>query len=261
MDRNRESLPPSTFTKGTTYYGDSRDQRFRSRDFLVNDNKKNETQEKPRIARPDDLAKYALNNIPQETSPEKEAEEEHLKRLFAFPDERDDRMFMRTSVTEDSLKDALDAYRSTDSTIKKIVNEYAINGVSVPYEDVAKVLRSNDDLRIELGKYLLERLNQPEAFYYLQSRHMNDAERKRPNIAGYDEPMTSKEYSVLLALSMLDGTFEHGYNHDNPLDKPSDKIYLSKYDDGLVEAGQHRWVALHLLGQQKRIYDYSEKRK
>lgn len=249
MNRNHESLSPSSFVKGTTYYGDSRDQRFRSHASLANE--KNETQEKPRIARPDDLAKYALRDIVQEPFVDKKTEEEHLKRLFVFPDTEDDRMFMRTSVTQDSLDDALDAYIAVNDSIKSIVNKYSKGGSYVSYREAAELIRNNNILRFELGTYLLDKLNHIDAAYYLQERHRNDAEKKRPNVAGYDEPMTSKEYSVLLALSMLDGTYKNS---------PGDKIYISKLDNGRIEAGQHRYVALKLLGLENRIHGYSEKR-
>lgn len=254
MNHNHEKLPSSPFVEGTRYYGDSRDYRHRPQPTLVNE--KNAVQEEQRIARREDIAKYALNNVLPESDVEKK-EEEHLKRLFAFPDEGDDRMFMRTSVTQESLSDALDAYISTDDNIKQVVNKYAKDGHQMLNLDVAKTLRENNQLRYELGTYLLHLLSQEEARYYLQERHRSETERKRPNIAGYDEPMSSKEYSVLLALSMLDGTFKHSYKDNRPVDK----IYLSKYDSGRVEAGQHRWVAFHLLGLKKRIYDYSEKRR
>lgn len=254
MSRSRESLPPTPFVEGTTYYGNGRDPRLRSPLSLVNEVDKRNVQDptqdenKPRIARIKDIAKSALNNIPPETNAEKEAEEEHLKRLFAFPDESDDRMFMRTSVTQERLSDALDAYivsAGKDKTIEKIISQSNENGL-ISSREVAKVLRSNNELRLELGAYLLRKVDSLE---HLPRRLIDESEVKRPNIQGYDEVMTSKEYAVLLAISMLDGTYKHS---------SGDQIIEGKYGD--IEAGQHRYTALRLLDYDSRIYRYTQKK-
>jgi hypothetical protein len=266
MSRSLEPLPPSPFVEGTTYYGNGRDPRLRSPLYLVNEvdkrNVQNPTQDEhtPRIVRINEIAKFALNNIPPETNPEKEAEEEHLKRLFAFPEVIEfragttvhDKVRKRNEFDEKSLKDALNAYIATGKDIKSIVDKYGDKGRPIMNRDVARVLRTNNELRLELGKYLLDKLNQSDAHCYLQERHRkNNSDIKKPIVLGYDEPMTSKEYSVLLALSMLDGTY---------IDVPSDQIETSEDDDGEVIYGQHRYVAFKLLGLDNRVYRSIKKR-
>jgi len=164
---------------------------------------------------------------------EQRAEQEHMQRLFAFPDSRDDRMHMRTSVTDESLRDALDAYVAADDDVKRLVDTFA-EGQLMLQRDAAEAIRSNNQLRLALGRHLLDKLNHMP---FLPSRLSNDTEIKRPNVDGYDEPMTSKEYAALLAISMLDGTYKNS---------PGDKIYIDRY--GEVKNGQHRYAAQEVLG-------------
>ncbi|MFZ2544767.1 MAG: hypothetical protein WAW80_02225 [Candidatus Saccharimonadales bacterium] len=187
-------------------------------------------------ARVNDIPKLGrgfLRAIHNRVQNELSAEELHAQRLFEFPDARDDRMYIRTSVTEGSLQDALDAYMESDDDIKLIVNKFA-DGEHMRLSDVATTIRDNNALRLELGKYLVDKLTH---MHYLPSRLSNDQDLKRPNVQGYDEPMTSKEYSALLAMAMLDGTYK---------DSPGDKIYFDRYKD--VKNGQHRYAAQEVLG-------------
>lgn len=67
--------------------------------------------------------------------------------------------------------------------------------------------------------------------------------RKGPKVAGYPYDVSSRNYAVLLALSMLDGTF-HGQ-----LNPEGDEI---EYDaNGRAVVGQHRAAALQLLENDK----------
>lgn len=226
--KHNHSLPPSPYGAGTTYTG--REKRVVSPDTQAE-------RISPKIAKSAGAVAVERTVMPpriarevQTTDHEQEA---HLRRLFAFPDTADDRMYMRTSVTKESIKDALDAYIATDDDIKEVINNLTDGGY-MRQQEVAEVLRSNDVLRFELGKHLLTKL---DAMQFLPSRLNNDTEVKRPNVQGYDEPMTSKEYAVLLALSMLDGTYK---------DSTGDKIYIDRYRD--VKNGQHRYAAQELLG-------------
>ena len=136
----------------------------------------------------------------------------------------------RLKVTEESLSDAVLAYRFSDLEIKKIIDKYKTDEIWRE-EDVNSLVRTNNELRIELGKCLLARLEDDS---YLPYRVMID-EQKNINYIGYPQ-VSSREASALLALAMLDGTFKR-----------------SKYDPivmryGDVELGQHRWAALRALG-------------
>lgn len=205
MNQNFNHLPPSPFVAGTTY-GTS--------GTLLND--------------------FDHNTYPDDH--EKNIDKEHFERLFKFPDMNDDRMYMRTSTTEQSLEDARTAYRASNKQIKDILNKYATGGY-MRESVAAAAIRDNHELRMELGVHLLDTIKHMK---YLPSRLNNDFEIKRPNIQGYDEDMTSKEYATLLALAMLDGTYK---------DSPGDKILIgSRFDGGEVTNGQHRYTAQEALG-------------
>lgn len=221
------NLPPSPFGAGTTYDGQG--------GHIVPPDREKEIERPiaPRIAR--DAGSIALENTVAVSNAEgeREAKMAHMQRLFAFPDVHDDRMHTRTATTKESLRDALDAYIATSDDIKRIVNQFADGGY-MRQADVAAAIRDNDELRLELGKSLLDKLSHTQ---FLPSRLNNDSEIKRPNVQGYDEQMTSKEYAALLAISMLDGTYK---------DSPGDKIYIDRY--GEVRNGQHRYAAQEVLG-------------
>ena len=136
----------------------------------------------------------------------------------------------RLKVTEESLSDAVLAYRFSDSEIKKIIDKYKTDEIWRE-EDVNSLVRTNNELRIELGKCLLARLEDDS---YLPYRVMID-EQKNINYIGYPQ-VSSREASALLALAMLDGTFK----------RPKYDPIVMRYGD--VELGQHRWAALRALG-------------
>ena len=147
----------------------------------------------------------------------------------------------RLKVTEESLSDAVLAYRFSDSEIKKIIDKYKTDEVWRE-EDVNSLVRTNNELRVELGKCLLARLGKDS---YLPYRVMID-EQKNINYIGYPQ-VSSREASALFALAMLDGTFKRS-KHD-PI--------VVKYGD--VQIGQHRWAALKALGIDRRGDVYIDK--
>lgn len=136
----------------------------------------------------------------------------------------------RLKVTEESLDDAALAYRFSDPEVKKIIDKYKTEEIWRE-EDVNSLVRTNNELRVELGKCLLARLGKDS---YLPYRVMID-EQKNINYIGYPQ-VSSREASALLALAMLDGTFK----------RPKYDPIVMRYGD--VELGQHRWAALRALG-------------
>lgn len=147
----------------------------------------------------------------------------------------------RLKVTEESLDDAALAYRFSDPEVKKIIDKYKTEEIWRE-EDVNSLVRTNNELRVELGKCLLARLGKDS---YLPYRVMID-EQKNINYIGYPQ-VSSREASALLALAMLDGTFKRS-KHD-PI--------VVKYGD--VQIGQHRWAALKALGIDRRGDVYIDK--
>lgn len=180
-----------------------------------------------------------------EAEKQSSAERARNEKLFTFPDAtKADRyggsLRERTTVTEESAQDAAMAYRYADDEIKKMIRSQS--GEAWQEADMAAVLRSNNELRVQLGAYFLEKMEHmdrlPERVWQNASNNM-----KNPNFPGYsDISMTSREYAAVLALSMLDGTFKAGRS-------PHDKIGINQYSE--VIHGQHRYAAHQVLGTER----------
>lgn len=174
---------------------------------------------------------------------ENEQRQKYLHELFALPDPQGKDRFgndldRRLKVTEQSKADAALAYRFADGDIKSIVGEYAreYHG-AFREEQMANVLFQDEALRLRLGEYLLEKIEQNDIKRSLPSRFFRPDDMKNPNYVGYKK-MTSQEYAAVLALSMLDGTFKAPSGDSDPIE--------SEYGD--IIRGQHRYAALRLLG-------------
>jgi hypothetical protein len=176
----------------------------------------------------------------QEASPEN-PERARLERLFAFPEARGrdkwgNDLDVRMKVTPESAKDASTAFRYLeDDTVRDLIKRYA--GEKWREDDMAEVLRENNELRVELGAYLLTKL---DTLQHLPSRFYGQ-QLKNPNEGGYEGNMTSQEYAALLAVSMLDGTFKTERTRHDPIEM--------QY--GEVIRGQHRYAALRLLNLER----------
>jgi hypothetical protein len=147
-----------------------------------------------------------------------------------FGNDRDGRL----RVTEESLADAEDISRFSDEDIKEFL---LMAKKDNPGEDIHEVLRTNNELRVKLGEFLLQKF---DGMHYLPSRLYQHNQLKSPNYAGYEGKMTSREYAALLAIGMLDGTFKKSL---------SDPIEL-EYGEAI--RGQHRYAAMQVLGVQDR---------
>jgi hypothetical protein len=97
-------------------------------------------------------------------------------------------------------------------------------------------IRGNGELRYELGSYYL-RDKLPHMMQRLPSQVAKNA-RKVPSHKGYNHipDLRSQEYSAMLVLAMLDGTFE---------DPGADTI--KENASGAVELGQHKAAANMLI--------------
>lgn len=131
----------------------------------------------------------------------------------------------------------LDAARDGDPKLGAIVDSYAEPGTTP-----SELIRSSTELRYKLGSYLLEEkfpLIMRESPLSMPDR-IAGGSSKKTNHPGYQEfgTMSSKEYAVLLALAMLDGTF---------ID-PGSSDPIQKYEgSSRVRIGQHRSAASTLL--------------
>lgn len=159
--------------------------------------------------------------------------------IFARPTSRGRDRFgndldKRLQVTDESRKDAALAYRLSDREVKAIVEKYA-TPERWRTEDMHELIRENNELRVELGEYILQKLNSSIA---LPDRVLRN-EQKNINYTGYDYPnVSSHEAVALIALSMLDGTFKR---------TPYDPVEIDERT-GTVSRGQHRWTAANILG-------------
>ena len=194
----------------------------------------------------DILENYNLSQDFSDIDTEERIKQLHYEAIFSAPipkgrDRFGNDLDKRLKVTEESLSDAVLAYRFSDLEIKKIIDKYKTEEIWRE-EDVNSLVRTNNELRVELGKCLLARLGKDS---YLPYRVMID-EQKNINYIGYPQ-VSSREASALLALAMLDGTFKRS-KHD-PI--------VVKYGD--VQIGQHRWAALKALGIDRRGDVYIDK--
>ncbi len=158
--------------------------------------------------------------------------------IFARPTSRGRDRFgndldKRLKVTDESLGDAVLAYQLSDREVKAIVENY-VTPERWRTEDMHELIRENNELRVELGEYILRKLSSSIA---LPDRVWRNGQ-KRINYTGYDYPnVSSHEAVALVALSMLDGTFKR---------TPHDPVEAD--ERGNVVCGQHRWTAANILG-------------
>ena len=127
------------------------------------------------------------------------------------------------------------------TNIKSIIDEYAPYDVETGFDGFKKTIneiRKNHLLRCQLLKFFggkLEVIRQlspddlPE-----RVKHNDPGNLKHSNRPGYPDKMTSSEYAVVLALSMLDGSF-------NP--ELEENIESDRRKDGTPIYGQHREAA------------------
>lgn len=160
--------------------------------------------------------------------------------IFARPTSRGRDRFgndldTRLKVTGESLGDAVLACQLSDREVKAIVEKYA-TPERWRTEDMHELIRENNELRVELGEYILQKLE--SSSIALPDRVLRNGQ-KNINYTGYDYPnVSSHEAVALIALSMLDGTFKR---------TPHDPVEIDE-STGSVVRGQHRWTAANILG-------------
>ena len=127
------------------------------------------------------------------------------------------------------------------TNIKSIIDEYAPYDVETGFDGFKKTIneiRKNHLLRCQLLKFFggkLEVIRQlspddlPE-----RVKHNDPGNLKHSNRPGYPDKMTSSEYTVVLALSMLDGSFSP---------ELEENIESDRRKDGTPIYGQHREAA------------------
>jgi hypothetical protein len=133
------------------------------------------------------------------------------------------------------------------SKINNIINEYAPYDVETDFEGFKKTIneiRRNRQLRCRLLEFFekkLEAIRRLSPYSLSERVYYNDlGNLKHPNHPGYPDKMTSSEYAVVLALSMIDGSFD-------PDSDSKDQVKSGEYKDGTPMCGQHREAARKIL--------------
>ena len=141
----------------------------------------------------------------------------------------------RDKVLPENIEKAQNVFYNAiahDDMLESIVNEYAES------PDMIDELRINEAMRCAILEHLEKKLNNihPNGLPSRVSRNGY----KSPNSKGYEhiKNLKSKEYVCMLALSMMDGSFNYSREENIP---------QSMDGGGKVAAGQHRYAAQLLL--------------
>lgn len=141
----------------------------------------------------------------------------------------------REKTSEESIEEAMSILHTAvqrDATIKRIMEAHL--GEADSEEGLLEALRSDIELRCELGRHFMEKI--PTVPYLPERVERNDPNNlKNPNYPGY-MAMTSHEYVAVLALSMIDGSF-HTDSEEG----------IGRNEFGEVTFGQHRHAARQVL--------------
>lgn len=131
------------------------------------------------------------------------------------------------------------------SNIKSVIDEYASYDVETGFDGFKKTIneiRKNHELRCRLLEFFGGKL---EVIRQLSSddlpervRYDDPGNLKHPNHPGYSDKMTSSEYAAVLALSMIDGSFDPDLE---------DRMESGTRKDGTPIYGQHREAAWTIL--------------
>ncbi len=141
--------------------------------------------------------------------------------------------------TRNAAKHTLDSLLNRDGFIKDVIGEFAARDQINPKDTLGLVdyIRENVDVRMELGRAFLRRIE-----VLAEDGQLGDRITKKQKVSDYpgyprDITMSSQEYSALLALSLIDGTFD---NRNETNDTTYDQ-------NGKIIRGQHRDAAFKAL--------------
>jgi hypothetical protein len=117
------------------------------------------------------------------------------------------------------------------------------------WQEIVDTVRTNSDLRVTIGKFLIEYMNRPGHYHMLADNVYTNRDLKGPNhganVYGF-EKFTDREYTALLVLAMLDGTYD------------SSREKADIIDSHRSGNGQHRRSAKGILEELRRDARESE---
>lgn len=168
------------------------------------------------------------------------AAEKRLERIFSTPATLDSRGRSREQLmTEESIREAiLTLPKVQDKIINSIIGKHLTPEVN-SYENLVGFIRENSALRLELGKYLMQKVHEHRSI--MPARLQQSHGEKSPSHPGYDDKLGNDEYAALLAISMLDGTFISKRSLSDPVE------FVDRRNDTAINGGQHRLAAVQLL--------------
>lgn len=152
-----------------------------------------------------------------------------------------ERQWLPTDTTRNAAKDRLIKAARQDQGLSEIIRGQAGEfDISDPLK-VVDAIRLKPDLRLKVGTHLFGKMNSlANIDGVMPDRIARDTE-KRPDKGGYQRAkFTSREYATLLALAMIDGTFD-----DNAV---TSQDSIAKNSRGEIAAGEHQYAAQKVLG-------------
>lgn len=201
------------------------------------------------------LELFAPLSYLQKPSAEKAVEPENYDFLFADDDTYNsqapktdrfgnkERQWLPTEATRAAASERLiDAARKDAELVKLIQSQAGQIDLNNPLE-VVDAIRLKPDFRLVVGSHLLKKMDGYANIAGVMPDRIERNTNKSPDKGGYNVAnMTSREYATLLALSMIDGTF------DDSMVSASDAIERQGTSGiGPVRQGQHRAAAMRVL--------------
>lgn len=159
-------------------------------------------------------------------------------------------------VGEESARSAYSVYLNAEGDVEEVIHHHARNfsGEDEGFKaaiagqlakkrkleqaTAIKLLRECQELRLELLERFVEKLKEMQEDEQLPDEFDLDA-LVTPNHTSEPFSVASRDYAALLALSMLDGTFDIAAARKDPIVKASTRVVVS---------GAHRYVAMMLIG-------------
>lgn len=146
-----------------------------------------------------------------------------------------------TPAGEAAAKDALQLAMTVDQRLGDIILENpAVQHnfkLGAAHKPLSELLRTDNNLRLTVGTYLLDKLKNHIHPNVLPFQARRETGKGTP-VPGYEDVRSNNEYIALLALGMLDGTFD-------PQRAGTDTVAYDRHKD--TGPGQHRYAAMQLL--------------
>ncbi len=144
-------------------------------------------------------------------------------------------------VSDASRQLAESKLRSTlqrDGALREILDKHGYDRASL---DAVDALRTDEDLRYEVGTYLLDKLRRMTSISPMKfgDRILKDGTKRTDARAMPTDGVSSQEYAAFLALAKIDGSFN--------ADKESDSDKTEYGFGGQPIQGQHRAAAEYIL--------------